>query len=95
MATVDGGALVVGALAEHGVRYLFCINGGHVFLTLAHLREHGIQLLHMRHEQATAYAADGWARSDRSAGSGGARRGRAPRSPRARGTSRTPCTAPS
>ncbi|TMA40899.1 MAG: hypothetical protein E6J83_13315 [Deltaproteobacteria bacterium] len=71
------------------------MNGGHVFLILAHLREHGIQLIRVRHEQATAYAADGWAGSDRSAGSGGARRRRAPRSPRVRGTSRTPCTAPS
>src|SRR5438046_876104 len=27
------------------------------------LREHDIKLIHMRHEQSTAYAADGWART--------------------------------
>jgi acetolactate synthase-1/2/3 large subunit len=45
------------------VRYLFAINGGHTFPILATLRENGIQLIHMRHEQACAYAADAWART--------------------------------
>jgi acetolactate synthase-1/2/3 large subunit len=60
---VDGGALVVRELVRHGVKYLFCVNGGHIFPILAHLRDNDIKLIHMRHEQATAYAADGWARS--------------------------------
>lgn len=63
MTQVASGELVVQELAAHGVRYLFCINGGHIFPILAPLREHGIKLVHMRHEQATAYAADGWART--------------------------------
>ncbi len=63
MADLDGGALVVRELARHGVKYLFCVNGGHIFPILAHLRDNDIKLIHMRHEQATAYAADGWARS--------------------------------
>jgi acetolactate synthase-1/2/3 large subunit len=63
MATVSSGELVVRTLADQGVKYLFCVNGGHIFPILAHLREHGIQLVHMRHEQATSYAADGWARA--------------------------------
>ncbi|MEO8605548.1 MAG: thiamine pyrophosphate-binding protein [bacterium] len=62
-ALVDGGAVVAGVLQERGVRYLFAINGGHTFPILAALREHGVQLIHMRHEQACAYAADGYARS--------------------------------
>jgi acetolactate synthase-1/2/3 large subunit len=63
MATIDSGELVVRTLADQGVKYVFCVNGGHIFPILAHLRSHGIQLIHMRHEQATSYAADGWARA--------------------------------
>src|SRR5881397_3617479 len=63
MAVVDGGTLVGRILGEQKVKYLFAINGGHTFPILANLREHGIKLIHMRHEQATAYAADGWART--------------------------------
>ncbi|HLN30000.1 MAG TPA: thiamine pyrophosphate-binding protein [Gemmataceae bacterium] len=63
MAVVDGGTVVGQVLQEQKVRYLFAINGGHTFPILANLSNHGIKLIHMRHEQATAYAADGWARS--------------------------------
>jgi acetolactate synthase I/II/III large subunit len=63
MAELDGGALVGRVLAEQKVRYLFCINGGHLFPILAHLNANDVKLIHMRHEQAVAYAADGWARS--------------------------------
>jgi acetolactate synthase-1/2/3 large subunit len=63
MASVDGGTLVGRILQEQKVQYLFAINGGHVFPILANLTNHGVKLIHMRHEQATAYAADGWARS--------------------------------
>jgi acetolactate synthase-1/2/3 large subunit len=63
MAVVDGGTLVGRILGEQKVKYLFCINGGHLFPILANLKNNGIKLIHMRHEQATAYAADGWARS--------------------------------
>lgn len=60
---VDGGTLVGRVLQAQRVRYLFAINGGHTFPILAALREHGVQMIHMRHEQACAYAADGYARS--------------------------------
>lgn len=63
MAELDGGALIGRILKEQGVEYLFAINGGHTFPILAHLRDNDVQLIHMRHEQATAYAADGWARA--------------------------------
>jgi acetolactate synthase-1/2/3 large subunit len=63
MATVDGGALVGRVLREQQVQYLFAINGGHTFPILANLKDNGVRLIHMRHEQATAYAADGWART--------------------------------
>ncbi len=60
---LDGGALVCRILAEQRVPYLFTINGGHIWPILAHLRAHGIQMIHMRHEQSCAYAADAWART--------------------------------
>lgn len=63
MAVVDGGTLVGRVLQEQKVSYVFTINGGHVFPILANLNNHGIRMIHMRHEQATAYAADAWARS--------------------------------
>jgi acetolactate synthase-1/2/3 large subunit len=63
MAVVDGGTLVGRVLEEQKVKYLFAINGGHTFPILANLTNHGIKLIHMRHEQATAYAADAWART--------------------------------
>src|SRR6476646_4319393 len=63
MAVVDGGTLVGRVLGEQKVKYLFSINGGHLFPILANLKNNDIKLIHMRHEQAAAYAADGWARS--------------------------------
>ena len=67
-ANVDGGTLVGRVLQSQGVKYLFAINGGHTFPILATLREHGVKLIHMRHEQACAYAADGWARTSATPG---------------------------
>ncbi|MBI3784586.1 MAG: thiamine pyrophosphate-binding protein [Deltaproteobacteria bacterium] len=62
-ASMDGGALVGRTLKELGVKYLFAINGGHTFPILANLKNNGVRLIHMRHEQACAYAADAYARS--------------------------------
>ena len=62
MAKADGGELVARIMHENRARYCFAINGGHLFPILAQLRNHEIKLIHMRHEQATAYAADGYAR---------------------------------
>jgi len=63
MATMDGGALVGRILKEQKVKYLFAINGGHTFPILANLRNNDVRLIHMRHEQACAYAADAYART--------------------------------
>ncbi len=63
MASIDGGALVGRVLKEQRVKYLFAINGGHTFPILANLRNNDIKLVHMRHEQACAYAADAYART--------------------------------
>ena len=63
MSELDGGALVGQVLKEQKVKYLFAINGGHTFPILGQLVANDVKLIHMRHEQATAYAADAWARS--------------------------------
>jgi acetolactate synthase-1/2/3 large subunit len=63
MAKADGGELIARVMKENRVRYCFAINGGHLFPILAQLRDHDIKLIHMRHEQATAYAADAYART--------------------------------
>ena len=60
---LDGGALVARILGEQGVRYCFTVNGGHTWPILSHLRENGVTMIHMRHEQSCAYAADAWART--------------------------------
>ena len=62
MATVDGGVLIGRILKQQNVEYMFAVNGGHTFPILANLRDNDIKLIHMRHEQACAYAADGYAR---------------------------------
>ncbi len=63
MAKLDGGALIGRVLRENRVKYCFAINGGHLFPILANLRNNDVKLIHMRHEQATAYAADAYART--------------------------------
>src|ERR1700753_3601586 len=63
MSEVEGGALVGQILKEQKVEYLFAINGGHTFPILGQLVANDVKLIHMRHEQATAYAADAVARS--------------------------------
>jgi acetolactate synthase I/II/III large subunit len=60
---VDGGALVGRILGEQRVRHLFTVNGGHIWPILSRLREHDVQMIHMRHEQSCAYAADAYART--------------------------------
>ena len=62
MAKANGGELIARVMKENRVKYCFAINGGHLFPILAELRSHDIKLIHMRHEQATAYAADAYAR---------------------------------
>jgi acetolactate synthase-1/2/3 large subunit len=67
-AQVDGGAVVARALRDHGVEVCFALNGGHIWPILRHFRDHGIRMIHMRHEQSCAYAADAYARTSRRPG---------------------------
>src|SRR3954452_17849565 len=65
---VHGGRLVAQRLAAHGVTKLFTLSGGHLFSIYDGCREEGIDLIDVRHEQAAAFAAEGWAKATRTPG---------------------------
>jgi len=65
---ITGGEAIGQVLKEEGVKYLFGIAGGHVFPLITGIVGQGIRMIHMRHEQAGVYAADGYARSAREVG---------------------------
>src|SRR3954466_16366685 len=60
---MNGGALVVRALEQAGVEVVFGLPGVHNLPIWAALAESPIRLVGVRHEQAAAYAADGYART--------------------------------
>ena len=55
-------------LAAHGVKKLFTLSGGHLFSIYDGCREEGIDIVDVRHEQAAAFAAEGWAKATRQPG---------------------------
>lgn len=63
MTTTYGGDLVARALKEQGVRYIFTLCGGHLNPIYNACIDHGIGIIDVRHEQAAAHAAAGWARA--------------------------------
>src|SRR6187551_592259 len=63
-----GGRLAARALAERGVSHLFTLSGGHLFSLYDGCREEGIEVIDVRHEQAAAFAAEGWAKATRTPG---------------------------
>ncbi|HUY01253.1 MAG TPA: thiamine pyrophosphate-binding protein [Candidatus Deferrimicrobium sp.] len=64
--SVTGGDLLVKALVNENVRFIFGIPGGQLLPIYDAIyrwgREQGIDTIMMRHEQAAAHAADAWAR---------------------------------
>src|SRR4051794_36779498 len=60
---MNGGALVVRALEQVGVEVVFGLPGVHTLAIWRALAESPIRLVGVRHEQAAAYAADGYARA--------------------------------
>jgi acetolactate synthase-1/2/3 large subunit len=67
-AAVHGGRLVARALRSRGVERLFTLSGGHLFSIYDGCREEGIAIVDTRHEQAAAFAAEGWAKATREPG---------------------------
>jgi acetolactate synthase-1/2/3 large subunit len=65
---VHGGRLVAKRLKAHGVTKLFTLSGGHLFSIYDGCREEGIDIVDVRHEQAAAFAAEGWAKVTRQPG---------------------------
>jgi acetolactate synthase-1/2/3 large subunit len=65
---VHGGRLVARTLAARGVSHLFTLSGGHLFSIYDGCREEGIAIVDVRHEQAAAFAAEGWAKATRGPG---------------------------
>src|SRR5881398_3907666 len=67
-AGVVGGHLVARRLRAHGVSKLFTLSGGHLFSIYDGCRAEGIDIVDVRHEQAAAFAAEGWAKVTRTPG---------------------------
>ena len=65
---VHGGRLIARRLRAHGVTKLFTLSGGHLFSLYDGCREEGIDIVDVRHEQAAAFAAEGWAKVTRRPG---------------------------
>ena len=65
---LHGGRLVAQRLKAWGVNKLFTLSGGHLFSIYDGCREEGIDLVDVRHEQAAAFAAEGWAKATREPG---------------------------
>src|SRR5881227_637715 len=65
---LHGGRLVAQRLRAAGVTKLFTLSGGHLFSIYDGCREEGIDIVDVRHEQAAAFAAEGWAKVTREPG---------------------------
>ncbi len=65
---LHGGRLVARALRGYGVTKLFTLSGGHLFSIYDGCRAEGIDIIDVRHEQAAAFAAEGWAKVTRTPG---------------------------
>ena len=64
MARMTGGQALVASLRREGVRVVFGLPGVQLYGAMAALREEpGIRFIATRHEQATTYMADGYARA--------------------------------
>lgn len=68
MAETYGGEVIGKVLKEEGVKYFFGVQGGHLWGLLLGIAEQDIKMVHMRHEQSGAYAADAYARVSKSPG---------------------------
>src|SRR6476660_8454684 len=65
---IHGGRLIATRLKAHGVTNLFTLSGGHLFSVVAVSLEKKIDIVDVRHEQAAAFAAEGWAKVTREPG---------------------------
>ena len=54
MGEVSGGRLVAKALKAEGVKYIFTLNGGHIYNIFEGCADEGIDIIDVRHEQSPA-----------------------------------------
>jgi acetolactate synthase-1/2/3 large subunit len=66
--SMNAGELIALALKRAGISHLFTLNGGHIWSILVGAQEHGLRIIDVRHEQAAAFAAEGWAKVTRQCG---------------------------
>lgn len=59
---MNGGELVARVLAEHGVKFLFTLCGGHISPILVESKRLGLRIIDVRHEANAVFAADAVAR---------------------------------
>lgn len=64
----NGGAQIAQVLQNEGITHLFTLCGGHIAPIYLAAGFAGIRVIDVRHEQAAAHAADGWARVTRHLG---------------------------
>ncbi len=62
MSQLDGGRLVAKALKQEGVECIFTLCGTHIQAIHDGCIDEGINIIDVRHEQAAAHAAEGWAK---------------------------------
>jgi len=63
MAEIDGGELVAKALVNEGIEKAFVLCGGHIMPIFYGMRNHGIEIIDMRHECSAVYAAIAYTRA--------------------------------
>jgi len=61
--SITSGKVMGRVLKAEGVEYMFGLQGGHIWSFLLGAGQSGIKMVHFRHEQAGAYAADAYART--------------------------------
>src|SRR5246500_662402 len=66
--TLHAGRLIARRLKASGIDTIFTLSGGHLFSIYDGCRSEGIRLIDTRHEQAAAFAAEGWAKVTREPG---------------------------
>ncbi len=61
MAMVSGGVLAARMLKAEGVEYIFSLVGGHIYTLYDACLDEGIKIIDVRHEEAAAHMAEGFA----------------------------------
>ncbi|HEX4946745.1 MAG TPA: thiamine pyrophosphate-binding protein [Blastocatellia bacterium] len=59
---MNGGAILAQLLAQHGVRFLFTLSGGHIAPIFVEAKRAGLRVVDVRHEANAVFAADAVAR---------------------------------